>query len=506
MKIVFVGLANKSLSIECLSGFLKSRGHDVELAFDPMLFSNEAFNFYRLANIFDISKELIRKINKMKPDLVGFSVFTLNYQRALKIARELKKSNNKIITIFGGIHSTVVPQYVIEEDCVDIVCVGEGEFPLLELLDSMENSKLDTNIKNLWFKVGSKIITNYCRPLISNLDELPFPDKGLYNDIFPGFMNNDYSISTSRGCPFSCSFCSNNVLRNIYRDLGKTVRRRSPSNVISELIFAKKRFHLKNITFLDDNFAVDKNWLKIFANLYKKEIRIPYIGQTHPLFINEDIAKLLVDSGCNFLHMGIQSVSEKTRKEVLHRFEKNKDIENAVTTCKKYKLKLAVDHIFNIPGEGNEEQWQAVEFYNKLKPNIINSYWLQYYPNTEIINTALEHGILRESDIPKINKGLTSTSPIVGFGSKDSFNPELSFRNFQFLFSLIPIMPKFIVKIILKHKKRFFNFEPPLFINIFIKFFINFINRKGSVYFGILKSLIYFISYNLIFKFRYRGK
>ena len=505
MKVVFVVIGVESLAVELLSSFLKKYGHDVEVVFDPRLFLSEAIQVKKLARFFDTSKEIVKQIIEKKPDLIGFSIFTLNYQRALEIARKIKECNTESPIIFGGIHPTSVPEVVINEKCIDIVCIGEGEGALTDLLESFQSKKQRFDIKNLWFKKNGTIIKNPCRPLIDDLDSLPFPDKDLFYNIYPGFMEDYYTIS-SRGCPFACTYCANNVLRIIYLGLGKPIRRRSPQNLIKELVWAKARYAPKKITFVDDVFVQDADWLERFASEYRRKINLPYVMLTHPRFVTSQIAKLLANSGCYLLAFGIQTASEKTRTEILKRFETNEEIEQATKNCHKAGLKFSIDHIFNIPGEGIKEHEEALGFYNQLRPSIINTYWLQYFPKTEIIKTAIEKGAIKELMVREIEEGLTSTSLVVGFGSKDTFNPDLVYTNFQFFFMLLPILPKWLMVQIIKRRLYLFPFKPPMIINISIKFFINLIRNRGSVYFGIIKSMLYFAKANLLLKRKYIQK
>lgn len=499
MKIVFVAIGVESLAIELLSSFLKKQGHQVDVVFDPRIFDSEAIHFKKISKIFDIKKELVNQILDKKPDLIGFSVFTLNYQRALCLAKLIKKKNKKIPIIFGGIHPTSVPKVVIKEKCVDMVCVGEGEYALDELLNNLSA----TNIKNIWFKKDNQIIKNHLRPLIEDLNTLPFPDKDLFYKIYPKFMEDYYTIS-SRGCPFACTYCANNVIKSVYKGLGKPIRRRSPENIINELVWAKKKFSPKKITFVDDIFVQDVEWLKTFVSLYKKKVKLPYVILTHPKFVTLEITKLLAKSGCYFLLFGIQSASEKTRVKILERFETNEEIRTAALNCHLAKLNFSIDHIFNIPGESITEHEMALNFYNELRPSIVNSFWLQYFPKTEIINKAIKLKALKPSMVSKINNGLTSTSLVVGIGNQDTINPHLVYKNFQFLFMLLPIFSKKFFSKIIKSKIYLKSFQPPLLINILIKFFINLKNGRGGIYIGMIKSTLYFCFYNLKLKHEYK--
>ncbi|MDD2225298.1 MAG: radical SAM protein [Candidatus Shapirobacteria bacterium] len=498
MKIVFVAVGVESLAIEFLSSFLKKQGHEVEIVFDPTVFATEAIHSAKLAKKLDIKKELIQQIIEKKPDFVGFSVFTLNYQRILKIAHLLKRKSSNIPIIFGGIHPTSVPEIVIKEKCVDMICVGEGEEALSELL----NKPNSTNIKNIWFKQKNKIIKNPCRPLIDDLDTLPFPDKDLFYKIYPGFFEDYYTIS-SRGCPFACTYCGNNVIQNVYKGLGKKIRRRSPKNIVDELVLANKKYHPKKVTFVDDVFVQDLDWLKEFAKLYKKKVNLPYAMLTHPSFLSLEIAKLLKKSGCYFLLFGIQSASEKTRREILNRFESNAQISKAAQNCHQAGLKFSIDHIFNIPTEGLPEYKEAVNFYYQLNPTIINAYWLQYFPKTEIVNIAVKHKLLKKSDVPKIERGLTNTSLIVGIGGKDSFDPALTYSNIQLYFMLMPFLPSKLNRLIINNEWYLVKFKPPLILNMFLKFLIALVNKRVGVYFGIVKSIFFFTKYSLFMKLKY---
>ncbi|MDD4938290.1 MAG: radical SAM protein [Candidatus Shapirobacteria bacterium] len=498
MKIVFVGIGVESLAIEFLSSFLKKKGHQVELVFDPTSFATEAVQSPKIAKVFDIQKEIVQQIINKKPDFIGFSIFTINYQRCLKLAKILKKKLPNTPIIFGGIHPTSVPQLVIKEKNVDMICIGEGEHALNELLKNSTR----TDIKNIWFKKDKKIIKNPCRPLIKNLNRLPFPDKDLYYQVYPGFFNDYYTIS-SRGCPFNCTYCGNNVINKIYTGLGPRIRRRSPKNIVDELAAAKKKYHLKRITFVDDVFVQDLKWLKEFTKEYKKRVNLPYAMLTHPMFLTPDIAKLLVKSGCYFLLFGIQSASEKIRRKILNRFETNQQIYQAAQNCHKAGLKFSIDHIFNIPTEGIKEYQEAAEFYYSLHPSVINAYWLQYFPKTEIVNIALKHKYLKKSDIKKIENGLTNTSLSVGIGGKNAFDPNMTYRNVQFYFMLMPILPNKLNQIILKKKWYLVHIKPPLILNLLIKFLVILLNNRAIVYIEIAKSILYFAKYSLSLKIRY---
>ena len=154
-------------------------------------------------------------------------------------------------------------------DFVDMVCVGEGEYPLLELVETMERGETNHSIGSIWFKENGKIIKNEIRNTVTDLDELPMPAKDLYYSKSTHFSK-CYYIMASRGCAYSCSFCFHSYMRELTRDKGKYLRFRSVDKVISELKMAKEKYNIKSIRFFDDSLGSKFSWLEEFSIKYPK--------------------------------------------------------------------------------------------------------------------------------------------------------------------------------------------------------------------------------------------
>jgi len=499
LKVTFVQSEGESLAIEYLSSILKSHEHKTSLAFDPRLFDSSSLQNSYLMKTFDTKMELVKEIKRMKPDLIGFSVYTGNYQWALSMARLIKRELD-VPVIFGGVHPTLVPETVIRGECVDMLCVGEGEYALLELVGDLEQGRVNYETKNIWFKKEGKVIRNDVRPPLKNLDDLPFPDKDLYYECQP--FNGIYMIMASRGCSFACTFCCNFCLRSIYGQKGRHVRRRSVKNVIDELIWMKTKFKAKYVDFPDDVFTSDIKWLEEFSKEYRSTVDLPFSCITHPALVNRKAIELLKRAGCYWLMIGVQSASESNRRSILNRFETNEQIRRVAEECHRVRLHFSCDHIFNIPFESEKEQIEALKFCNEIRPSIINTYWLQYYPKTEILRKAREAGILNDATIAEINEGKMSTSQVVGIGAHDDFNPERKFYNFAFLLNLLPLLPKWVVGKIVE--KRWFMrwFKSPIWLNTLIKFVVRLRIGQSHIYFSEMKGLMY----NMLRNWRLRKK
>ncbi len=493
MKITFVIAGVENLGVEYLSSVLKSRGHQVSLVFDPRLFASEAIQNIGLSRVFNIKKRLAREVIDSKPDLIAFSVFTINYQWALEIARMIKQKISTPI-IFGGIHATSVPEVVLENDCIDMVCVGEGEEAIVELVESLDKGER-RDIPNIWFKQNNVIIKNELRDLIADLDSLPLPDKQLFYNQQP-FAQRDYYIMSSRGCPFDCAYCSNNVWHNLYQGKGRHYRKRSADNVIKELAWAKASFKPRRVTFADDFFVSDAQWLEQFIFRYKAEIGLPFVAMGHPNHINGQTVGLLKKGGCFWLIMGVESVSKESREKTLKRFMNNAQVAQAAAACHSQKLNFAVDHIFNIPGEGLEEQIQALKFYNQIRPQAINAYWLQYFPKAQIIETARKLNIIQDKDIEKINRGEASASMVIALGGRDTIGSN-NLSGFYLLFMLLPLLPESWVEKIAGNKKFLSGFKAPRVLAIIAKVISSVRYGRSYVYTDMLSAIFYNIGFGL---------
>lgn len=473
-RVTFIHTESESFAIELLSSILKKNGHQVSLVFDNRLFDSAEIKNSTLKNFFGQKDIILKQVADTNPDLICFSAFTYNYQWALDVARQIKKTIGDIPIIFGGIHSTLMPDLVIRNKCVDIICVGEGEGALLELVSNL-GAESRYNIRNLWLKKNGKIIKNEPRTLIKNLDLLPFPDKDLFAPYHPIYKSG-YALVAGRGCPYRCTFCCSNALKRASGNAqGIFIRKRSVKHVIAELVWAKNKFNPPVVMFIDDVFVLNLEWLREFVPLYRKLIHLPFICDAHPAGVTLELVKLLKKAGCDLLIFGVQSASERVRRDVLKRPETNKQIKRATGICRDYKLKFTIDHILNIPGDSINELIEAFDFYSQLQPTVINTFLLTYYPRAEIIHNALKEKILNSRDVREINEGKKPTTYSLALGGRRETVREKAQPNFdQFIFwlTLIPLLPSFISKMILRLNLLRFNFHPPIWLIVLVKYLI----------------------------------
>jgi len=302
-------------------------------------------------------------------DLIGFSVMVTTVKDSIKLAKIAKKVSNPKI-VFGGPQPTVLPNETLAINEVDAISIGESEETWLELVKKQGNFK---DIKGLWYKKGKKIVKNYPRPFIENLDKLPFPawdllDMRSYIDswfeldlISPNIRGT--AIIATRGCPYHCSYCQP-TLEMLF---GKKFRKRSPKNIVKEMIELKKRYNLEGLQFMDDTFVIDKEWVKEICNLLiEKNVNVMWSCNIRADLANEEQLKLMKKSGCVMINIGIESGSQRVLDEIYNKGITLEDVKNAVAIGKRVGLKCFGFFMLGAPTETVKEINQTISFATKL--------------------------------------------------------------------------------------------------------------------------------------------
>ncbi len=459
MKIAFVNDCVERLGVEYISAILKNNGHQVQLFVDPQIFNNVYMQINRLSRYFDYSEKIIKDLVTYQPDLIGFSVDTESYQWASRTARRIK-AHLRTPIIFGGIHPTSVPERVILNDSVDILCVGEGEYPMLELADSMSRGRMDMSIKNLWFKTNGKIIKNPLAPLVYDLDTLPFPDHGLFYNYYPYFQKG-YSTVASRGCPYACSYCAHAYLRQLYQRNGAYFRHRSVENILEELEQRLSQYPIDIITFFDDNFGSDPSWLEKFSVRYAQTVGRRFTVTTHPEMVSRDYVRLLKQAGCCSVTLGIQTWDNTVRKDWFNRDVSQATMLKAMRLIKDARLELICDNIFGVPVVNDDAYIRSLLPYTDIKPDRILFNQLKYFPRVPITEKAREENFISAGRYESIMEGQDQKGVFLGPDERDRQIQKNSLKMKSFLF-LMDCLPKTWAKFIIN--KRLYRYFPA-FIN-----------------------------------------
>lgn len=407
-------------------------------------------------------------LKNIKPALAGVSVRSTFYPVAKTITPLLKASG--AYTVWGGAHPTICP-----EECIpyaDAVCVGEGEKPLSELAERAADGREITGINGLWINRNGAVEKNQAECLLQDLDSLPLPSYDGKNDfsIEDGKLAegdpcyNDglthYNFMTARGCPFHCDFCSNSILKDIFRDKGAFIRQRSVANVIAELKYVKRRFpNLQVVSSNDEVFSLNKEWLREFCTEYGKEIGLPFHCDIHPSLVNDEIMAMMSAAGLKTVSIGVQSGSERVRKELYGRNTPDEKLLEAGRIFSKYGVFPSYDLIFDNPMETAEDTRKTLDMMLALpRPYRINMYSMQYHPKTKLTEKFLKAGLIKEEDIDgKSLKGFQQWHVRYDWRKQD---PEL-----VYLYKLFLLLSTFVNK-----SKRNSNDVFALFPKLFVRF------------------------------------
>jgi len=365
--------------IAFLSAILKKKGHTTSL-----LNINEKMGY-------PLDLDRIRKdIEKYNPGIVGISAVTNQFQYALEIAQMIKRYFT-IPIVCGGIHATITPEEVLNSGYFDYLCVGEGEHALLELVEKLEKGEDTSSIANIWLRQNGKIIKNKVRSFV-DLNSLPAKDYTIFNfQQMIDAKNGWVGIMSSRGCPFKCSYCFNHQMVNIYKTDLKVpmkklqyIRHHHAERMIEELSTLLNDYKNIRMFILDDDlFTLNKEYLSAFCKEYKKHINKPFVVNGHIKFFDDERAHILKEARCEIVKFGLESGSERIRKEVLYRPMKDREIIKAFEIAHKHDLHTSAFVIFGLPYETREDLLMTIKLLAHIKPGRFR--WSIFFP---YINTA----------------------------------------------------------------------------------------------------------------------
>jgi len=288
---------------------------------------------------------------------VGISAMITMAEPAKKIAQLIKSISPETKVILGGPHPTTLPEKCLNHN-FDYLALGEAEQTICEIIEKPEPE----NIQGVWFKKNGEWIKNPLRPMIENLDALPFPAFDLielnqYKRLWfqldtIGRPVRGASIIASRGCPYQCSFCQP-TLEKLF---GKKLRKRSPGNIVAELVWLKERFQIEGFIFVDDTLMIDKAWCQELAKeIVQARLNLVFGANFRAELVEEDILERLKSAGLRKIYLGIESSSERIRNNVLNKKISNEEIQRAVGIAKKLGLKAQGYFMIGAPGETKKE-------------------------------------------------------------------------------------------------------------------------------------------------------
>lgn len=385
-KYKFMGVIAPPLGIAYMAGVLQENNIDVEI----LDASAEDMDFK------DVEKELLKR----KPDLVALTALTPTIGRALETAQVVKETLPDAIVVMGGYHPTFNFIETLEDENVDIVIRGEGEYIMLNLVQALENQSSLHDVKGIVFedKNSKEIVVNPEAPLIQDLDELPFPALNLLPMKKYRLLDMDTHMTTmitTRGCPMQCSFCSSAAMH------GKKIRERSVENIVDEIEYLKTNYDIDTIAFMDDTFTFKKRKvMAICDEILKRNIEIMWGCTSRVDTLDEKLLKKMKETGCITIFIGVESADQQQLDNMCKNTTIAK-IENAFKIAHKLKIRTIASVALGMPGDTKEIMNKTVKFVHKLKPNYAIYSLATPYPGTRFYKEAFEKNLIKIKDWSK---------------------------------------------------------------------------------------------------------
>lgn len=349
-----------------ISSVLKQAGHTVEVFIDRGM--DEA--------------GFVREVAEFRPDIVGFSVLTPSLGWSLRVGHQIKEVT-RAVTVYGNVHVILCPE-VIEDPAVDIVCIGEGEYPMQELASCIDQGSDYSRIASFWVKTPNGVVKNALSKKLTDLESLPFHDRDIY-DKYSFFRHSTYMrISNGRGCPFHCTFCSNAALKAHFGG-PQYVRKKSPQRAIEELEYhIGRRKNVKYLVFIDEVFWIKNEWLTEFLNLYKARIKLPYTANFRFGPIREEDIILMAEAGMKAVALAVETGNEEQRCVLMEKHVSDEHIFHIAGLLHKHCIEFGSTSFFGIPGDTAEDHVKRLDFYRKVNPTYLFTTFFQPYPKLKL--------------------------------------------------------------------------------------------------------------------------
>jgi anaerobic magnesium-protoporphyrin IX monomethyl ester cyclase len=377
--------------------------------------------------------DITDRVREEKPDMVGISILTVEAVNAFLTAKAVKKASRNIIVVAGGPHVCVRPEETISDSNVDFITIGEGEQTIVELSDAIENKNSLKGVKGIWHKQSGKIVRNEARPLMTNLDDLPFPSWHLMNldkyfkaaKYLQGSRSMDkrsLSVISSRGCPFSCVFCT------IRLSMGQGFRPRSPKNVVDEIEALVDTYGIEHIGFEDDNLTFDKQRMEDICDLLivrelNEKITWGTPNGVRADRLDEKLLRKMKQSGCREIIVAPESGSQYVVDNIIGKKLKLSTVENVVRLCRKIGIECGCFFVIGMPGETKKQIEETFAFANRMRSMGATPFCSIAWPyyGSRLYNEARKKGYLLKKDGKDLEFGLLNMEAMI---RTPEFTPE----------------------------------------------------------------------------------
>jgi radical SAM superfamily enzyme YgiQ (UPF0313 family) len=343
------------------------------------------------------------------PDIIGLAAYSPQIMRTREVSAFLRREFSEIPMLWGGPHATLDPEDSAAH--ADFVLVGEGDNAMFELMKILDEGGDLRRCPSLAWMEDGELRKNSLAPLVTDLDALPFTFHGtegvhyIFDDQVTGEppassdLTRTHKIMTSRGCPYSCTFCILSFQKEVMPDSTR-LRFRSIEHVMRELEGIRdERCHFF-VEIFDDIFTMRKDRMRAFFDEYTPKIGMPFWCYTHPRYATEAMIGMLAENHAQYVVMGIESGSDRVANEVYNRRTDNRRVIEAARRIQCHGLRVYYDLISNNPFETEEDRVEVLWLLRQLpKPFELQLVELNFYPNIKIERMRRERGLPNKVDL-----------------------------------------------------------------------------------------------------------
>ena len=365
------------LSLSYLAGVLKREGIEVKIL-DFLVTQYHP-------------RKLRRELEEYRPQLVGATCVTLNYPIARRMLKVCKALDSHIFTVIGGPHVTfATEETLLQSPWIDAIVIGEGERTLVELARAVAEDKDIHHVPGIAFADGGTVVKTSPQAPIENLDQLPLPARELLPMARYRALGTPCTVITSRGCPFSCIFCSGR------RMFGPKVRFRSPGLVVDEIEKLQHDFGLEKINIVDDTFTANHRHAEaVCEEMLRRNLKIKWSVFARVDRISEDLAQLMNRAGCEWVLFGVESADEGILKTIRKGITPE-EVRRGVKIAAEAGINVFNSFIFGLPGESWDTALKSLAFGDELYHKYGAKYgfhMLSPLPGTELYERAKDYGV-----------------------------------------------------------------------------------------------------------------
>lgn len=375
------------LGISYISALLKEHGHATRLV---VLESRGGAAEFPLVT---------ERLCAFEPTLVCHTAVATQYPFIIRVAEHVRALRPNLPQLIGGVHVSLNPEQALH-DGFDAVCIGEGEHPTLELAAALDAGQVPTGIANLWLRRGGEVERNATRPFVRPLDSLPPPDRHLWDEWLDHTRPPVHTVLLGRGCPYQCAYCCNHALKKLAA--GPYVRMRTPEAVVREIESLAAPPDAEQSMYLEvETFMLDSDWTESFCDRLaafnaqrRRPIRFGANVRVTPHVEVERFFAAFARANIRSVNIGLESGSERIRRDVLRRYYSNEDVLRTVRAARAHGMQVALYNLIGLPGETWRDFLETARMNRLCRPDAHRTSIFYPYPGTALHGVCQTQGLL----------------------------------------------------------------------------------------------------------------